>query len=66
MSAEAIHEDAEPARAHSIARPLPPPDLEKLSSWDLYRSIGTPKLIVAPMVDASELVRPFSSRASAR
>lgn len=27
----------------------------KLSSWDLYRSIGSPQRVVAPMVDQSEL-----------
>ena len=34
-----------------------PPHHDKLGSWELYRSIGSPRLIVAPMVDQSELVR---------
>lgn len=29
--------------------------MKKLTSWDLYKSIGSPKFICAPMVDQSEL-----------
>lgn len=33
------------------------PKHEKLGGYDFYRSIGSPKFVVAPMVDQSELVR---------
>ena len=32
---------------------------EKLGGYEFYRSIGSPRLVVAPMVDQSELVRPL-------
>ena len=31
------------------------PKFEKLSGYDFYQSIGSPKRVVAPMVDQSEL-----------
>ena len=35
--------------------PTGTPKHDKLSSWDFYRSMGSPKRVVAPMVDQSEL-----------
>lgn len=57
-AAEAV-EASEIARASSPAPSallVGPPQHDKLAGWDLYRAIGSPKLIVAPMVDQSELV----------
>jgi hypothetical protein len=34
----------------------------KLTSWDLFRSVGSPRHIMAPMVDASELAWRLLSR----
>lgn len=33
-----------------IERPLGPPGLAKLTSWDLFRSMGSPKFVVAVRV----------------
>ncbi|KAJ1032404.1 hypothetical protein NDA16_000430 [Ustilago loliicola] len=61
--------EAVPTTASTVSTDIGPaliPDLDsfpptgtpihtKLSSWDLYRSIGSPQRVVAPMVDQSEL-----------
>lgn len=31
----------------SIERPLGPPAVKKLESWDLFKSIGSPRFVVA-------------------
>ena len=46
--------------ADETARPAPPAPEDaspgtKLTSWDFFRSMGSPKFHVAPMVDQSEL-----------
>ena len=36
-----------PDAVEEIERPLGPPGLAKLTSWDLFRSMGSPKYVVA-------------------
>lgn len=46
-----------------MADPTPSSSTAKLQAYDLYRALGSPKHVVAPMVDASELAWRVFSRA---
>lgn len=56
-TASAVSTDVGPAIIPDLESfpPTGTPIHSKLSSWDLYRSIGSPQRVVAPMVDQSEL-----------
>ncbi|KAH6910921.1 Dus-domain-containing protein [Coprinopsis sp. MPI-PUGE-AT-0042] len=54
-SSSATHYTSSTSTMQPIPAPPPPTAREKLTGWDLYRAMGSPKYIVAPMVDQSEL-----------
>jgi tRNA-dihydrouridine synthase 1 len=58
-----IHRKLSPTRimAQTVAAGAEPPSVTKLTGRAFYESIGSPKMIVAPMVDRSEFVRRSSS-----
>lgn len=65
MPAAIIPRDDDPSTPILALDAFPPtgePEHKKLSSWDLYASMGSPKYVVAPMVDQSELAWRILSR----
>lgn len=65
MPAVELPKDDDPSNPILALDAFPPtgePEHKKLSSWDLYASMGSPKYVVAPMVDQSELAWRILSR----
>lgn len=54
-SADAVDVAAGPGTSSVPVPPVPATAANKLKAWDFWRSMGSPKFHVAPMVDQSEL-----------